>query len=229
MELETKYWYLHNHKLFKSLSSKEIESLCINTSMLQGSKDDIIYLPNDLARIYILKKGIIKIVTISDSGVADTKEIIQQGDIFGEVTLGNSSLDNSEYAQALSNNVVICSFLVKNFEQILLAKPSLSLQYTKWVGLKLTRLKSRYADLMYKDVKERLHNFVIELAESQGILLKNEMRIKNVLTQKDIAGIIGATRQTVATLIGKLEVNKQLVYGRKEMIISDWEKFRNKE
>jgi CRP-like cAMP-binding protein len=226
MSTETKYWYLHNHKLFKNLNSKEVEQLCIKGNMMQGKKDQIIYLPSDLPRIYILKKGTIKIMGTNDAGDEVTKDIIQEGDIFGEISLGEAFNETNEFAQALSNNVIICSFLVKDFESILIAKPELSLQYTKWVGLKLTRMSSRYKDLIYKDVKDRLHNFIIELGNSNGNLDGNIMNVKNFLTQKDIAGIIGATRQTVATLIGKLESDNKIVYGRKEILILDWINFK---
>ncbi len=227
MNLDSKYWYLHNHKLFKNLNGEEVESLCIQTKMIQGKKNELIYLPNDVPRIYILKKGSIKIVSVGDDGEEFTKDLIQEGDIFGEITLEDSANNENEYAQALSNHVVICSFQIKDFEKILLEKPELSLNYTKWVGLKLQKMSTRYKDLINKDVRTRLHIFLVNLAFANGKLEGATMRIKNVLTQRDISGIIGATRQTVATLIGKLESENLLQYGRKEIIIPEWEKFKS--
>ncbi len=226
MNIETKYWYLHNHKLFKALSSKEVEQLCIQTKMMQCHKGEIVYLPNDAPRVYILKKGTIKIVGTNEAGDEYTKDLIQEGDIFGEISLNEINISSNDVAQALSSNVIICSFLVKDFESILMAKPELSLQYTKWVGLKLMRMNTRYKDLINKDVSDRLLDFFKELAQANGKLADNNtMIVRNVLTQKDIAGIIGATRQTVVTLIGKLEADNMLTYGRKEIMIPNWSNF----
>jgi CRP/FNR family transcriptional regulator, cyclic AMP receptor protein len=223
MEQEIKYWYLRNHKLFRNLANSEINELCILTGMVRANKSEYIYLPNDEKRIFILKKGIIKIVAEDDEGNEVTKDIIMAGDIFGELTLDTTLNNNSnqELAVVASKEVIICSFLVENFEKLLASKPELSLSYMKWVGFKLSKLKMRYADLVAKDVKTRLLNFMQNWIIENGEQKENNWHIKNVLTQKDIAGIIGATRQTVATTISQLEDQGVLVYGRDEIILKN--------
>jgi CRP/FNR family transcriptional regulator len=52
----------------------------------------------------------------------------------------------------LSDDVAICSFLMSDFED-LLRNPSLALSYTKFVGLKMKRIKNSYANLISKDAK----------------------------------------------------------------------------
>jgi CRP/FNR family transcriptional regulator, cyclic AMP receptor protein len=223
MEQDIKYWYLRNHKLFRNLANSEIKELCILTGMTRANKNDYIYLPNDEKRIFILKKGTIKIVAEDADGNEITKDVIMAGDIFGELTL-DSTLDantKQELAIVATKEVVICSFLVENFEKLLASKPELSLSYMKWVGFKLSKLKMRYADLIAKDVKTRLINFMQNWITENGEQKEGDWQIKNVLTQKDIAGIIGATRQTVATTISQLEDDGLLVYGRDVIVLKN--------
>ncbi len=218
---ELKYWYLRDHKLFRTLSYSQIKQLCIIVGFKKAKKGDVIYFSSsDVPRVFLLKKGNIKIVSIDDDGNETIKDIIQKGDLFGELELENDRNSN-EYAKALTDEVAICSFLLSDFENLLLRNPNLALSYTKFVGLKMKRLKNNYANLVSKDAKTRLLSFLKDWAERDGNRDGNRITIENYLTQNDIAQIICTSRQTAVALLSELEVNGLMHYGRKEIIIED--------
>ncbi len=218
---ELKYWYLRDHKLFWTLSMSQIKQLCIITGFKKANKGEIIYFSNsDVPRIFLLKKGSIKIVAVDEEGNESIKDIIQKGDLFGELTLENDDQSN-EHAKVLSDDVVICSFLMSDFENLLLQNPSLALSYTKFVGLKMKRIKNSYANLISKDAKTRLYQFLKDWAEREGKRTDNKVVIENYLTQNDMAQIICTSRQTATQLLNEMETNGLLVYNRKEIIITD--------
>jgi len=129
--------------------------------------------------------------------------------------------NSNEYAKALTDEVAICSFLLSDFENLLLQNPSLALSYTKFVGLKMKRIKNSYANLMSKDAKTRLLTFLKDWAERDGKQVENRIIIENYLTQTDIAQIICTSRQTATLLLNELEEKGLMYYGRKEIIIED--------
>jgi len=218
---ELKYWYLRDHKLFWTLSMSQIKQLCIITGFKKAKKGDIIYFSSsDVPRVFLLKKGSIKIVSIDEEGNETIKDIIQKGDLFGELELDNDHNSN-EYAKALTDEVAICSFLLSDFENLLLQHPNLALSYTKFVGLKMKRIKNNYANLMSKDAKTRLLTFIKDWAQREGKVEHNRTVIENYLTQNDIAQIICTSRQTATLLLNELEESGLLHYGRKEIIIED--------
>jgi CRP-like cAMP-binding protein len=218
---ELKYWYLRDHKLFWTLSMSQIKQLCIITGFKKANKGEIIYFSNsDVPRIFLLKKGSIKIVAVDEEGNETIKDIIQKGDLFGELTLENDAQSN-EYAKVLSDDVAICSFLMSDFENLLLQNPGLALSYTKFVGLKMKRIKNSYANLISKDAKTRLYQFLKDWAEKEGKRTNNTVVIENYLTQKDMAQIICTSRQTATQLLNEMETNGLLIYNRKEIIIPD--------
>jgi CRP-like cAMP-binding protein len=221
MHEELKYWYLRDHKLFRTLSFSQIRQLCIITGFKKANKGEIIYFSSsDVPRIFLLKKGNIKIVAVDEDGNETIKDIIQKGDLFGELTLETDDQAN-EYAKVLSDDVAICSFLLSDFEDLLLRNPSLALSYTKFVGLKMKRIKNSYSNLISKDAKTRLFQFLKDWAEKEGKRLGNKVVIENYLTQNDIAQIICTSRQTATQLLNEMENNGTLIYNRKEIIISD--------
>ncbi|NNT72414.1 Crp/Fnr family transcriptional regulator [Flavobacterium sp. IMCC34852] len=225
---ELKYWYLRDHKLFWTLSMNQIKQLCIITGFKKAKKGDIIYFSSsDVPRVFLLKKGNIKIVSIDEDGNETIKDIIEKGDLFGELTL-ESDRNSNEYAKALTDDVAICSFLLSDFEDLLLRNPSLALSYTKFVGLKLKRIKNNYANLVSKDAKTRLLTFIKDWAARDGKRDGNRVTIQNYLTQNDIAQIICTSRQTATVLLNELEENGLMHYGRKEIIIEDISKLVRK-
>jgi CRP-like cAMP-binding protein len=218
---ELKYWYLRDHKLFRVLSFAQIRQLCIIVGFKKASKGEIIYFSNSEApRIFLLKRGAIKIVSLDEDGNETIKDIIQKGDLFGELTL-ESDIQVNEYAKVLTDEVSICSFLMSDFEDLMLRNPSLALGYTKFVGLKMKRLKNNYTNLVSKDAKTRLKTFLKEWAEKEGVYENNKVTVENYLTQNDIAQIICTSRQTATTLLNELVENGLLEYNRKEITIPD--------
>ena len=218
---ELKYWYLRDHKLFWTLSMSQIKQLCIITGFKKAKKGDIIYFSSsDVPRVFLLKKGNIKIVAVDEDGNETIKDIIQKGDLFGELTL-ESDADSNEYAKALTDEIIICSFLLSDFEELLLQNPSLALSYTKFVGLKMKRIKNSYSNLISKDAKTRLYQFLKEWAEKEGKRTGNRVVIENYLTQNDMAQVICTSRQTTTQLLNEMEINGLLHYNRKEIIIED--------
>ncbi len=221
---ELKYWYLRDHKLFRALSFSQIKQLCIIVGFKKAKKGEIIYFSaSEVPRIFLLKRGSIKIVSVDDDGNETIKDIIQKGDLFGELTLEKDAQVN-EYAKVLTDEVSICSFLMSDFEDLLLRNPSLALSYTKFVGLKMKRIKNNYANLVSKDAKTRLRQFLIDWGENEGKREGDRVTIENYLTQNDIAQIICTSRQTATQLLSEMETSGTIIYNRKEIIIADLNK-----
>lgn len=222
---ELKYWYLRDHKLFRALSFSQIKQLCIIVGFKKAKKGEIIYFSSsDVPRIFLLKTGNIKIVSIDEDGAETIRDIIQKGDLFGELDLVND-LNSNEHAVALTNEVSICSFLMSDFENLLLQNPNLAISYTKFVGLKMKRIKNSYSNLVSKDARTRLMSFLKDWAEKEGVKKDNQYTIENYLTQTDIAQVICTSRQTTTQLLNELENEGLIHYNRRELIIEDITKF----
>lgn len=221
METNNKFWFLRNHSLFKHLNDSEVDELCIISAFKTGKKAEVIYFfDREIERIYILKRGRMKVSYYNESDVEVISEILMEGDIFGQLTLENSSNNNKEFAQVLSQEVSICSFLLSDFKNLLQKKPELALEYSQKVGLKLKVIGARYADLIFKDVRTRVIDFFKTSAKFEGRWEGKKVEISMILSQQDIANYIASSRQTVSTVINELIKEKKIIYlSRKKVII----------
>jgi CRP/FNR family transcriptional regulator len=163
---------------------------------------------------------------INDSGQEVIKEIIQKGEIFGQITLEKNNL-NGEFAQAYKSAVSLCSFTIADFEKLLQKKPALALKYSKQVGAKLRHIENRLVNLLNKDVKSRLLGFLWQLVQQHmQDTSHTALCIPNYLTHEDMARLIGSSRQTVTTLINEMEQEGLLHYNRHEISFPDVNKIQ---
>jgi CRP/FNR family transcriptional regulator len=85
MDEDLKYWYLRDHKLFRTLSFKQMKQLCIIMGFKEAKKGEIIYFHLLMCQGFVLKKGNIKIVAVDEAG--NELKTLLKGDLFGELTL----------------------------------------------------------------------------------------------------------------------------------------------
>ena len=219
---------IRNYDLWCNLSDKEYEDLKVEHRVIEVPKGQYIYFEAyNHNKIYFVKEGTIKIGYIDQAGNEKVKEIIQQGQLFGQFSLERSNL-HGEFAQAYRNDVSLCSFTIDDFERLLKNRPDLALRYSKQVGAKLRNIENRLINLLNNDVRTRLIHFLWQLVEQNlGENTVEGFCMPNYLTHEDIANLIGSSRQTVTTLINELEGEGILSYNRQEICFMDVKKLQN--
>lgn len=220
MAQDNKYWYLRNHKLFEQMSSKEIEDLSIVSNMKNAVKNEIIFFSEpEIKRIFFLKVGTVKICRKDETGKEIITEMLTEGDIFGHL---HAASNKEEYAKVLSDQVKLCFFEVPDFMNVLRNNPHLFIKYADLVNEKLVSFQQKYEDLIFKDGDTRVLDFFWRYAKHHGKIIGNRIEMEMLLTHQDIADYTASSRQSVTTIINKLEEKGKLIYeGRKKVIIPD--------
>ncbi len=226
MTSNLKYWYLHEHKLFRNLSFSEIDALCILKRFKKSKKNEIIDLPfSDKERIYFLKQGSIKLVKIDNEGEEILLDILQKGDLFGDLNFEKST-KNEEFFKVVSDEAIICTFYREKLEEIINKKPDFAINYIKFIGFNFKKIQNGYRNILFKDAKTRLLLLLNTIIEKEDVQ-SSSFVLPNYLTQNDIAQLICTTRQTIISLFKDLEKEGVLSYTQKEIIIPDVQKIKN--
>jgi CRP/FNR family transcriptional regulator, cyclic AMP receptor protein len=225
MSADRKMLLIRNYDLWCHISDDEYAELDLVHRYIEAKKGDYIYFEAfNHNKLYFIKEGYIRIGYIDEQGNEIIKEIIQKGELFGQFTLEKNNL-NGEFAQAYKADVSLCAFNIEDFEKLLNRKPEIALKYTKQVGNKLRNIQNRLVNLLNKDVKTRLLNFFWQLMQ---LNLTEEVAggccIPNYLTHEDIAHLIGASRQTVTTMINELVDDGTISYNRQQICFPDVKK-----
>lgn len=219
MQQET-LWYLKNFNLFEQFSMSEMDKLSemIRTEWIK--RHDYVYLQGERPRwIYFLKEGLIKIEMLSAGGKTAMLDLLEPGEVFGELDLEDKSLRATQ-AVAVKDSL-LCRISSESFNEMVRRHPGMILAVNKILGLRIRRIESSIQDLLFLNVPGRIAKLLIRLVESDGEEHPSGIRLKLRLTHQDIANLVAATREMVSMVIGNMvEENLILQENRHFIIIS---------
>jgi CRP/FNR family transcriptional regulator, cyclic AMP receptor protein len=223
--LDQRMLLIRNFDLFSCITDQEYDELRLEHHFITAPRDEYIYFePGHLNRLFFLKKGYIKLGRINDQGEEEVREIIRKGEVFGQITLERNN-PLGEFAKAHRADVSLCSFRIEDFEDLLRRKPEMAILFSKKVGRQLHQTGNRISNLLRKDVRERLVHFLSDLMNQMGLKAgDNQFSGENFLTHEDVARLIGASRQTVTTLLGELADQGLFMFSRSRLECTDVKK-----
>ena len=115
----------------------------------------------------------------------------------------------------------MCTISVDEFKHILSSNPSLSLEMGRSIGEKMRKVERRLESLIFKDARQRIVQFMKEMASEYGKEIGDEVLVKHNLTHQDIANLTATSRQTVITVLNELKDEGQIYMERKRFLIRD--------
>ena len=221
MSEEMKLYYLKNIRLFEKLPEIiffELSQLLRVKTMCRG--EAICYDRGSMSMIYFVLKGKIKLTEGDDCGNELVKELLAEGELFGDLSLDGNPCDD-EVAEALTSNTMVAYCSVNDFKKLMQSHPAIALNYAMKVNSKLRRLESRHADLVFRDTKSRLIRFIKNWASVDGNRIGDKIILNNYLTHSEIAAFISTSRQSVNVLLNELRDSGVLCYNRKRIELTD--------
>lgn len=179
-------------------------------------KDEFIFCaPEGDRQVHILLSGHAKIFHASPAG----KEIILwfclPGEVFGLAeTLCHQP--RKAFAQAC-NNISVISLSDKDFKQFICESPSASTLVMQLLATRLRLLSESLLSIATEDAESRLNSILVRLACCYGEKIGSDTAINFPITHQEIADMIGASRQTVTSLLNQMK-KKGLIYSDKHKI-----------
>lgn len=219
MQPYSKLWYLSNIKLFADIPDKDMQEMENKALMHSKVKYEPIYLPGEPANsVYILKKGRIRISSISAEGKQVIHSILGPGHIFGELSLIDDDSEHESLAEAI-DETLFCTFHKKDFEAFLQQHPQLNLKVTKLIGFRLKQITSRVQDLVFKSAEERVESVLNHLVEEHGQSHTKGRLINLPLTHQDLGDLTNLARPTVSEIMKRLQTEGKIQIEKRKIIL----------
>lgn len=217
---------LRGFDIFQHITDEEYQELDLVHNYVEAANGEYIYFPHQNSnKLYFAKDGFIKLGYIDDAGNEVITEIIQKGEVFGQLTLEKNN-DRDEFAQAYKSDVSLCAFTMQDFLRLLQRKPEIAIAFSFHLGNKLRKVENRLLNILNKDVKSRLVQLLLQLAADNNSIVENTASIDKFLTHDDIAKLIGSSRQTVTTTLNQFEKQQLITIAKKHIIINDIRAFK---
>jgi len=193
---QTKLWYLKNVNLFHGMSDDQMRMVEERTVMREIRRKEVLYLPGDAGdRIYVLKRGVVKISTLTEDGREIILALLRPGEVFGEeAVLEDAPRDHMAEAH---DDALLCVITRQDFMAVMRAHPEMAFKVTKLVGFRLKTLRNRVEGLLFKGAPARLAQTLLDLARDHGVKDAQGILVPLKLSQQDLANLIGVTRESV--------------------------------
>lgn len=222
-------WFFDKVDLFDVLCSNQLDYYKQAHEIKIYDKGEYIYFNNDPSKsIYLIASGKVKILRYTSSGEELVKAILTKGELFGELAIfGEKNRD--DIAMAIEDETILCQIGIDQVRDLMVKDKTFAQKFNHLVGARMKKLERRLDSMAFKDVKTRIIEFIHEFAEEKGVKKGTEVYIKSYLTHKDIADLVGTSRQTVTSTLNELKSKQKISFNRKSLIVHDMENFKLKE
>ena len=195
---------------------------------LNYKKGQVILRPEDkVGYIYFIEKGYVKFYYVSQDGKELTFLIYKPGYIFPLLFtfLGNTT---TRYYFEAYTPLTLRRAPRETFTELISTNTFLMFSLSQEVVLRWQELLNRMELLKLGSARQNVAYIVDLCAEQFGIKNGNSVAINLPLAHKDIASMVGLTRETVSLEMKKLEQMGLIEYKRGNITIKDIDTFRQK-
>lgn len=209
---------------FNDLDEKVILAIAQNSILRHYHQGEIIFFDGDeVDYLYIVVEGKAKISKFTSSGKEKIIHILEEGDIINEISLDRrKSSITAEMLEAgeliLINITSLLRIMEKNFV--------LTLQLFNSLSLKLRQSYRQLRNLGLKKTGPRVASRLWKLARDYGEKNRQGIKIDLNLSQRELALMIGASRETVSRFLKELEREEVIKVGNTQITILDIERLR---
>lgn len=189
---------------FAGLPADEQQRLGSLFRMRQYARGETIFLEGDEGNaMYLIASGRVRIQLTSADGREIVIDAYGPGEIFGELALLDSE---PRSADAIAQEATFLFWLQRSdFVTFLDTHPRAAMTMLASLSHRLRHTTRVVRDSTFRDVPARLARVLLDLAEHQGQVVAEGVRITTRLTQGELAARVGATRETVNRALRSFE------------------------
>jgi len=203
---------------FKLLTEEELELIDSITTEQTYKKGEYIFFEEEKGdKFYVIKEGQVKLSKMIENGDEQILNIFSNNDIIAEII----AFDKGNYpasAVTMKKTTLIC-FERSKFEKLILEHPEIGLKLLQELSGRLRRAQQNVRDLALKDSSAKVASLLIFLAEKYGDVRRDKIILDISLTQKEMANMIGSSRETVSRVLGRFENDGLIKTSRKKITI----------
>lgn len=207
---------LRNVSLFSDLPEDDLQVISNLAATRTYPKNTIIISEGDDSdSLYAILSGKVKVFLSDDDGREIIINILDTGQHFGELALLDDSPRSASVMTIEETKLAVIS--KSAFEDCMTKNPVLALKIIRELSARLRNLTQNVKSLALMDVYGRVARTLLDMAEPIG----DKLEIKQKLTQRDIASMVGASREMVSRILKDLSTGGYITIQNKTITINE--------
>ncbi len=207
---------LEDVSLFSGLPQSDLDAISRLATTRAFPRNTIIISEGDTSdSLYAILSGKVKIYLSDDEGKEIIINIQGVGEYFGELALLDDSPRSASVMTIEPCKLAIISKIA--FDECLEANPQIALRVIRGLSTRLRDLTDNVKSLALMDVYGRVARTLLDLAEDEN----GEQVVRQRLTQRDIANMVGASREMVSRILKDLSTGGYITIRNKTITIHE--------
>jgi CRP/FNR family cyclic AMP-dependent transcriptional regulator len=186
----------HKFPLFAGFEPSEFESLekCLVRRLYHGDQV-LFHMGDEGGSLHIIERGRVKVTIPSSSGEELILAILGAGEILGELSLFDGK-PRSATVQALEKTETLCLHR-KDLLALMRNRFDVVEKILEVLATRIRDTDMLLAERNFLDITSRLAKKILDLGDTYGTGEGGQIRIGVKVTQKELASMIGATRESI--------------------------------
>lgn len=192
---------LADNPLLRHLEAGDRARLAEYAQIVRFAADEVIFQRGDPGdSMLAVVSGRVKICAHSEDGKELILNIIQPGEVFGEISLIDGEPRTADAAALEASQLLVLER--RDFQRHLEQNPRVAQRLLGILCQRLRRTSAALEESLFLEVPARLARVVLHLARAYGIPAKSGTCIDVKLSQSQLGAIAGITRESVNKQLG---------------------------
>lgn len=168
----------------------------------------------------LVGQGRVKVIAPSPTGTETVLSLRGPGDLLGEL----AAIDDTtpRVATVVAVDPVVCRVVrAAEFRSILASHPAVAIELLRMVADRLHSSDQRLVEFGAYDTTRRVARLLADMATADGRPSGTGVVLEDALTQDEMAGLVGASRESVARAFATLRELGLVSTGRRHVVVLD--------
>lgn len=207
-------WYLQKSPVFSALPEEALRKLCAPLAMADHPNRSKVLINDAGESTFYIARGAAKLVRRGIFGRRIVETVLCEGDLFGSIS--GMGVSGSFVLEAVAD-LKLCAIPSEDITRLVRQHPEFAVVIIQSLEDRQRVLRRNVESLLYKDLTTRVVEAILWLAREHGDRCEHGWAMDVRINQQDLADLCGATRQSVSSVLGKLE--RRLLLRRKGHVI----------
>jgi CRP-like cAMP-binding protein len=176
--------------------------------------------------VVLITEGQVKVSAPSEAGTETVLSLRGPGDLVGELAAIEDE-PTPRVATVVALDAVVCRVVrAGEFRSLLAGRPAVALHLLRIIAARLRSSDRRLVEFGAYDATRRVARLLVDMVATDGRPAGADIVLHRGLTQDDLAGMVGASRESVARALATLRTLGLVSTGRRQVVVLDLDGLR---
>jgi CRP-like cAMP-binding protein len=206
--------FLRNHPIFSALGPELLRQLQAHALEQLVERGQTVFSKGDVGTsLFAILEGQVKVVSFSMQGKNAVLNFLGPGDIFGEIALLDGGARTADVTAVTNCKLIVIDR--RDFLPLLHSKPHIAQKLIEILCARLRNTSRQLEEVMFLDLSGKLAKTLLRMSNPKAAPGNRKV----LLTQNEIAQIIGASRESTNKQLREWEDRKWLRIERGGLVL----------